>query len=518
MSNSVLTEKPPIVNFKLLIFVVLISIPIPVVSWLTSIGIQSRIEASYESAVVDAVQKEKGVDIRQHPDVMEEIKLSKRCWDYNETSSYVKQLCATKSDVASIETLSTLTLILTVFIILGIIGGGLVGKLNRFLLLGLFRVGLWLTQITVALLVIGNAALAILTIYWAESWFIGRVHVGLIGGLGLISGLAALRVALGAFKFSSKTQARVFGKRLGRVDYPNAWGFIETLAKEVGTKPPDHIVVGLDPTFFVTEAPVNCIDGTLKGRTLFLSLPFCRVLHRKELAAVVGHEFGHFVGMDTMFSRWFFPIYRGASDTVHTLSANIGGENNGLHSITLMPPLFVMSFFLSSFARLENGLSRERELAADKVGALIGGSESMITSLVKIHAYSKIWDYTREQMKQAIQGGKVLVNASAHIAAVAGILPDETFKEDLDKTRPIHPTDTHPSLATRLSSLGTDLKASLAKPLIAAEGNDRAIAIIENFEILEQELSELEHYRMVKSGVASVNSEAESSSAKSEIA
>ena len=504
MTNKNTDTKPPIIDFKLLVLVVLISIPIPIVSWLTSLGIQSRIESTYESALVEAVQKEKGVDIRQHPDVMAEMKLSVRCWDYNETSAYVKQLCSTKSDVASLETLSIVTLVLSVLVIFGSLGSGLGGRFNRFLLLGVFRIGLWLTQISVALLVVANAALAIMTIYWAESWFIGRVHVGLIGVLGLVCGLAALRIAIGSFKFSRKVQARVFGKRLGRVDYPGTWNFIETIAKEAGTRPPDHIVVGLDPTFFVTEAPVICIDGTLNGRTLFLSLPFCRVLHRKELASIVGHEFGHFVGMDTTFSRWFFPIYRGATDTVQTLTSNMGSESNALQSLTFMPPLFVMSFFLSSFARIENEISRERELAADKLGALIAGSDSMISSLIKVHAYAKIWDYTQDQMKEALQEGKVLTNASAHFAAVAGVLPDDVFKKDLDKAHPIHPTDTHPSLSRRLQSLGADLNIVLSKPLKKVEDNDRAVILIENFETLESELSELEHYKMVKTGVVSV--------------
>ncbi len=504
MTNKPTDTKPPIIDFKLLVLVVLISIPIPIVSSLTSMGIQSRIESTYESALVAAVQKEKGFDIRKHPDLMAKMKLSSRCWDYNESSAYVKQLCSTKNDVDSLKNLSIVTLVLSALVIFGILGSALVSRFNRFLLLGFFRIGLWFTQISVALLVVGNAALAIMTIYWAESWFIGRVHVGLIGVLGLVSGLAALRIAIGSFKFSRTVQAKVFGKRLGRVDYPGTWNFIETIAKEAGTRPPDHIVVGLDPTFFVTEASVMCIDGTLNGRTLFLSLPFCRVLDRKELASIVGHEFGHFVGKDTSFSRWFFPIYRGASDTVQTLTSNMRSDTNGLQSLTFMPPFLVMSFFLSSFARIENEISRKRELAADKLGSLIAGSDSMISSLIKVHAYATIWNYTQDQMKEALQEGKVLTNVSAHFASVALVLPDEVFKKDLDKAHPVHPTDTHPSLSSRLQSLGADLNNALSKPIKKVEDNDRAVNIIENFQTLESELSDLEHYRMVETGVVSL--------------
>jgi len=510
--------RPPFIDLKLLTIVVLISLPIPIVSWLTAVGIQSRIESTYEAAIIEAVQKEKGVDIRQHPDVMSELSLDSRCWDYKETSSYIKQLCSTRSDISGLATFSMLTMILTGLVIFGILACGFVGRLNRFLLLVTFRIGLWFSQISVALLVLLNAGLAIATIYWAESWFIGRVHVGLIGALGLVAGLTALRIVIASFKFAHKVHARVFGKRLGRVDYPSLWNFIETIAKESRTTPPDHIVVGLEPSFFVTEAQVTCLDGNLKGRTLFLSLPFCRVLSRKELAAIVGHEFGHFVGMDTAYSRWFIPVYRGASDTVQTISSQIGNGSNGLQSIAFVPPLLVMNLFLSSFARLENEVSRERELAADKLGSLIAGSDNMVSGLVKVYAYSKIWEFTQDQMKSALQNGKVLTNVSAHFAAVAQVLPDDVFKKGLDQVYPSHPTDSHPSLAIRLQALGSELANVLGRDLKKVVESECAVHLIENFEALEVELSELENYKMIKTGVVEINTPEVESKVRAETA
>lgn len=512
MMSELAGTKPPVVDFKMMFLAVLFSVPIPAVGWITSWGIQSRIESTYETAIIEAVQKEKGVDIRQHPEVLEELALWRRCPDYNETSSYVKQLCSTKSDIAVLETVSILTLILSGLVVFGILVCGFIGRINRLVLLGAFRIGLWVTQLSVAALVVANAALAILTIYWAESWFIGRVHFALIGILGLVAGLTALRIIIGSFKFAKKTEARVFGKRLGRFDNAHVWSFVETIAKEAGAKPPDHIVVGLEPTFFVTEANVICLDGTLNGRTLFLSLPLCRFLNRKELAAIVGHELGHFVGLDTTFSRWFFPIYRGATDTVHTLAANMAGESNGVQSIAFLPPLYIMGFFLRSFARLENEISRERELAADKLGAMIAGVENMSTSLVKVHAYAQIWGYTQEQMKKALEEGKVLTNISAYFATVATVVPEDIYKKDLGKRHTQHPTDTHPLLATRLESLGSKLDSVMVQSFKKIKDADRCISLIEGFEKIEQDLSELEHYKMVKSEVVTGKADASTDS------
>ncbi len=501
MTLETVETKPPLIDFKLLVLVLLFSLPIPVIGWLTSWGIQSRIESNYETAIVDSVQREKGIDIRQHPELMSELALVNRCSDFNETSSYVKRLCSNKSDIATLETVSILTLILSALLIVGILVCGVVGRINRLVLLGAFRIGLWLTQLSVAGLVLGNAALAILTIYWAESWFVGRIHFGLIGVLGFATGITAIRIAIGSFRFAKKAEARVFGKRLGRVDHTQIWSFVETLAKEAGTKPPDHIVVGLEPMFFVTEASVVCLDGTLKGRTLFLSLPFCRILNRKELAAIVGHEMAHFVGFDTSYSRWFFPIYRGATETVHMIAANMGG---GLQSVAFLPPLYMMSFFLSSFARIENDISRGRELAADKLGAMIAGVENMATSLIKVHAYAQVWDYTQGQMKKALEEGKVFNNVSEFFAQIATAVPDEFYKSDLGKCHTQHPTDTHPLLSARLKNLGFDLNSATDQSLKKIEDANRSILLIEKFETVEQDLSEIEHYKLVKSGLVSV--------------
>jgi hypothetical protein len=82
----------------------------------------------------------------------------------------------------------------------------------------------------------------------------------------------------------------------------------------VGTAPPRHLIVGLKPNFFATRSPVMCAGEILAdrsstaqpsrlassasagageiltGRTLFISLPLCRVLRVDELASIIGHE------------------------------------------------------------------------------------------------------------------------------------------------------------------------------------------------------------------------------------
>jgi hypothetical protein len=42
------------------------------------------------------------------------------------------------------------------------------------------------------------------------------------------------------------------------------------LAAKMGARTPEATVVGLEPNFYVTEANVICLDGKLKGRSMFL--------------------------------------------------------------------------------------------------------------------------------------------------------------------------------------------------------------------------------------------------------
>ena len=63
-----------------------------------------------------------------------------------------------------------------------------------------------------------------------------------------------------------------------------------------------------------------CLDGKLKGRTMFLSLSLCRILSLDEMKAVLGHELAHYKGLDTRFSRRFYPIYRGATQGLVSVS------------------------------------------------------------------------------------------------------------------------------------------------------------------------------------------------------
>jgi Zn-dependent protease with chaperone function len=131
----------------------------------------------------------------------------------------------------------------------------------------------------------------------------------------------------------------------------------------------------LDPNFFVAEGEVICLSGRLNGRTLYCSLPLCRILSEEEFTSVIGHELGHFKGQDTKFSERFYPIYRGTASSLAALQA-AGREGSG--SVALLPAIAVLSYFLESLSVAESRLSRDRELAADQTASTVMSSSERI--------------------------------------------------------------------------------------------------------------------------------------------
>src|SRR5438128_1604749 len=318
-----------------------------------------------------------------------------------------------------------------------------------------------------------------------ESALVGRIHIGIIAAIGFGAVVGVVAVARNTFSLVRKAETFVIGKALARDSASQLWRLVEATAQRLESLRPDNIVVGLDPNFFVTEADVICLTGRLSGRTLYCSLPLCRILSADELTSVVGHELGHFKGQDTKFSGRFYPIYRGTASSLAALQVARGG---GSGSLALLPAIAVLSYFLESFSVAESRLSRDRELAADQTGAGITSPGHIATALIKLHAFTAIWAQLREAAVNALRQGKAFVNASRTYAdAVKESAVPKAFK-GIVETHLSHPTDSHPPLSVRLESLRIRLD-DVATEALAVTPTDSAIALVCDAEKLGEEIS-----------------------------
>jgi len=336
----------------------------------------------------------------------------------------------------------------------------LVGR-NRLLVAIVFSTLVKLSILSTVALVLIDALIFIFSIYWSFALTISRIPVGLLAAVGLGALFAALGLFRSIFALGRRLELTIVGKKLVPSDGDGLIGGIKSIATKMGARPPDHVVVGLDPAFFVTSANVVVVGEPKKlaGETLYLSAPLLRILKPDELTAVVAHELGHFVGRDTLYSRRFAPIYAQLNHSLDRLS-NIEHPSD----IAKLPGLALLSILMTIFASKERTIGRTRELEADKKAASIAPPEALISALVKIGLVAHRWGELREANIDALNKGMFLNNLCQTFAESIVTMTDHDEALSrmllvLENERVSHPTDTHPTNAERATNLNVDIDA-----------------------------------------------------------
>lgn len=314
----------------------------------------------------------------------------------------------------------------------------------------LFPRGLLLTQLALSIQVLLIAFMMAASLYLYESLMTGRVHIWIVGSLAL-GGIYGAMITFGnATNMGRPVETWVSGHSVSESDAPDLWRRVRELSAEIGGHAPENILVGFEPNFFVTEARVRSLAGQFTGRTMYCSLSLMRMLTPDEFCAVISHELAHFKGEDTVFSSKFYPVYRGAYDS----AVELHKEGNTLRGIVLQPAIAVLEYFLESFATVEAGVGRARELEADRQAALIAGNKAMASSLAKVHVASEYWGPALEKFVTGIADGGAPENPGDLYAKTAvSSFTAEHLASAASKTA-AHPTDSHPPLGVRLESLG----------------------------------------------------------------
>jgi Zn-dependent protease with chaperone function len=451
-----------------------IILAVPIIGFAVSEGIQAHFNSQLRTAILSNY---KDAD----PQKVAKATLDDFC---NEVRSGIKDICQTNDILNLMSTAAIFAGSFGVFLLICVRLAGFMARSNRHLLLWTFKPGLSITGLVLIGLVIIHAGIAMGAIYYGESILIGRIHVFIIGGIGL--GALAGVIAIGRNTFSVVTKAKTFaiGKSVDRDEQSELWRHVDLIADKLDALKPENIVLGLDPNFYVTEAEVATLNRECEGRTLYCSLPLMRILSKRELDGIIGHELGHYKGLDTKFSKRFFPIYRGTSKAIHELQS-AGGESSG--AIALLPAIAIFSYFLESFSKAESKISRDRELLADQEGVKISDNMSVASALVKVHAYSPLWDNLQTAMIEALQENKMFTNASKTFYEVISENNSADILEGLSESTLFHPTDSHPPLSIRLKSLNKTIEDVKADALNI--NNADSIKYVKQFEELEAEVS-----------------------------
>ncbi len=354
----------------------------------------------------------------------------------------------------------------------------------------------------------------------AYAFYIGRhylgdeVHVLALALIGFGTFYVFFVLLKNALTLGGKIETRIAGVVLPHEDYPKIHRVIALLAKRLGARRPDNVVAGLEPTFFVTSARVRLPEHKrpLRGETLFLSLPLCRLLSLQEFTAVVGHELGHFRGADTAYSLKFAPVYSGLGSAIQAMSDDRGRSTHLLAA----PALEMLKFMYGIFAKREAAMSRARELAADRAACEVASVQALATSLLKVAMFGWLWDHIQQQNVARLQQGLVTRNLSMAFA--------NTVQHDIDHDKVgvgvaelleveiPHPTDSHPTIKARLEALTGDVPDFSMADLRVPEEN--AVLVFDNFRAIEEQLTVLEHRIMVQAGIVHIPRDHEISEAQ----
>lgn len=339
-----------------------------------------------------------------------------------------------------------------------------------------FRLGWNLLRLLSALIVTVQGLLLIALSYFVTALFFNFYVVKLIFIAGAVL-VVALFVMIKALFQKIDLSSQVEGRVIDEAQAPEFWQRLRTLAGQIGTDPPDHLVGGIDDSFFVSEVPLVVGQRRLSGRNLFVSLSLLRGMRADEAEAVLCHELAHFSGGDTAHSRTLAPML---ARYQHYLGA--------LQSSPLTIPLFhLMLAFWGAFHLALARTSRERELQADRVAAEHTSPEAIARSLVKVTA----WSTFRHQIEAGLFGqDQALAAAGIRQQVREGFAAFSASPQvrELDGHHTPHPMDSHPSNADRFASVGVNLPPERWGEVLEPEASDSWYHRIPVAEAVEAEL------------------------------
>lgn len=239
------------------------------------------------------------------------------------------------------------------------------------------------------------------------------------------------------------------GRALSRAEAPGVWAWIETVANRLNAPVPDHIVVGIDQSFFVTSVDVALQPSgqLLTGRTLYLPLPYLSALSQQETASIVGHELGHFSSRDT--ERGSETGARFSLMCAHF--ALISAEDADPAWIE-RPAIWMAGQFLYHFQVAVHHWSRAQELVADRAGAQVAGERVFCQALLRVIALEG--EVTR--LLHAQRGGDLVQALAQHLRQTSLSVDQRVIAQAI-----AHPFDTHPPTVQRLEHLKVDMDAAL---------------------------------------------------------
>ncbi|EWM13493.1 M48 family metallopeptidase [Kutzneria sp. 744] len=228
-------------------------------------------------------------------------------------------------------------------------------------------------------------------------------------------------------------------------DAPELWAFVRQVAAEVGIRPPDELRLNGEVNASVTEDAR--LLGLLPGRRrLTLGLPLLAALPANELRALLGHEFGHYIGGRT---RVGVVVHRGYAALDRLQDNLIEASQLRFGPAGLFARIF--TGYTHVYARISFAVRRRQEFEADAVAACIAGPEAIAQALRSLASIDARWQlFLSQYLNRTAAAGYAPEDPLAMFSAM---LVDRPFEVTDPEPEQRSPFASHPSTADRLARL-----------------------------------------------------------------
>ena len=304
----------------------------------------------------------------------------------------------------------------------------------------------------------------------------------------------------GVFNFTKINYVPIVGVSLNKRDHSKIFSVVSDLSKKINAKMPKNIVLGLSTDFFAISKDVKVFNGikqtNLKDETLYISIPYLRILTIKELEGIIGHELGHFEGKDTIYAMKFAPIFRRLNQHFLELDKEFEDQKKEFKSDPLLIKIAIYPFIFlfNEFSRKEEKISKEQEFKADKFGADASESSNIfITALSKLYIYDLVWEDTKNKFKEIVREKikNKIKNLSLEFVQTARLLLEKdklkVYLKNLQFYEQLHPSDTHPPLEERMKNLSVKMEEISNKSLVNFLPS--AGSLIPKIDVIEENLT-----------------------------
>ncbi|MBI3729450.1 MAG: M48 family metalloprotease [Burkholderiales bacterium] len=435
---------------KILVYSLLSLFLIPAFTYWFSQHVENKQDEKFLSFVsqqIDTDSKLTTDEKFQQQEFFRQYPPSKIC-DSNivEAASYRERVCAGYSDnwqFVMARKVSAWTMAGGVVLLISVLLLGALAFLNEKAQYLSFVTGWRVLTLSCTAGTIAQGAMLMWLSFWVTAYFMNRYSVKLIAVAVIFVAIAVFYVIVSIFKRVNNNH-QIQGELISEQAAPGLWQRIRDLATRLKTAAPDNIVAGIDANFFVTESPLNVSGRSLRGRSLFISIPLLRLLSQSEADAVLAHELAHFRGGDTANSAALGPKLAQYDQYCF--------EMRSAHVPTVF---YLMCLYRMIFEIASARNSRDREFLADRIAAKVIAPTAVTYSLIKIAAYANYRNEIENQLFSRNERHGASVGIAQFVAS--GLHPyarSSAFIDTMKHASVPHPYDSHPKMTERMENVG----------------------------------------------------------------